>query len=545
MPGGQGGDAGAGSNGGSSSGKGGGGSNPGDGGNYNPGSGGSQNRSPQSIALSNSIVKENRRKRTKVGDLSTIDPDSGDTHRYTFISGSGSNDNNAFVLDGNVLRTRRSFNFERKNSYTIRVQTTDSAGNTYEQQFTIRVKNVRESTDGDPNRKRQLATNLGTLTTVLSKRDSIGGEERNNPDRNDYFGFSLKDDGSLTVTLNRLKADADFQIFNSAGVRLYTSTSNGRRPDTHTFGFLEAGDYYVRVFPDRKTDRTKYRLLLSTTPAPVVTPPRPTPPNRPPENNPPSNPSQPQDVNGTFATATDVSTIPVFDNSISVFDAPTGPEIWTGSIGYNESHGRDTNDYFKFTHTNPGSFALSITDLSADADLQLYDSNFNLVVTANASGTQDDLIYYTSAPTGTYYARVTPYSSAQTNYRISFISSSGSDDGFGAAEEMGVFYSDDPLTTNGSIDYVGENEFYRFRVGSFTGNDVVVRLTNLTADADIQIFNGAFEYIEGKRSTALGSTSESVVLDTASGLSAGDIFYVRVKPFLSNLTSYTLSVTDA
>jgi hypothetical protein len=543
MTGRQGGDPGAGSNSGSSS-KGGG-SSPNDGGSYNPGSGGSRNRSPRSIALSQAWVKENRRRGTRIGELSTTDPDSGDRHRYVLISGPGSNDNNLFSLTGNTLRTRRKFNFERKNSYTIRVQTIDSAGNTYEQQFTIRIRNVKERTDGDPNGKLRLATDLGTLTSVLSKGDSIGGTKRNTPDRNDYFSVNLKDNGSLTVTLDRLKADADFQVFNSAGARLYTSTSNGRRPDIHTFNFLNAGNYYVRVFPARKNDRTDYRLVLSTTPAPVVRPPTPPrPPVRPPENNPPANPSQPRDVNGTFATATDVGSIPVFDNSISVFDAPTGPNVWTGSIGYNEAHGRDTNDYFKFVHNTPGSFALSISGLSADADLQLYDSNFNLLATANGSGSQDDLIYYTSAPTGTYYARVTPYSTAQTNYRISFVASNGSNDGFGAAEDMGVFYSNDPLTAYGSIDYVGENEFYRFKVGSFTGDGIFVRLTNLSADADIQIFNGAFEYIEGKRGTAAGSTSESVFLDTASGLSAGDFFYVRVKPFASNLTSYTLSVTD-
>src|SRR5262249_14149640 len=53
--------------------------------------------------------------------------------------------------DGNVLKTAESFNYEVKNSYTIRVRTTDLGGLPFEKVFTISVSNVNEAPSGTNN----------------------------------------------------------------------------------------------------------------------------------------------------------------------------------------------------------------------------------------------------------------------------------------------------------------------------------------------------------------------------------------------------------
>jgi len=72
-------------------------------------------------------VIENAPAGTTVGSLSASDPDAGETFTYSLVSGDGSTDNASFTIDGNSLKTSEVFDFETKNSYSIRVQAADSA----------------------------------------------------------------------------------------------------------------------------------------------------------------------------------------------------------------------------------------------------------------------------------------------------------------------------------------------------------------------------------------------------------------------------------
>ncbi len=97
------------------------------------------NRAPTDVALNASSVEENRPAGTSVGTLSTTDPDAGDSHTYTLVSGAGSGDNASFSISGRTLRTATVFDYETKNSYGIRVRTTDGGGLHTEKAVTISV----------------------------------------------------------------------------------------------------------------------------------------------------------------------------------------------------------------------------------------------------------------------------------------------------------------------------------------------------------------------------------------------------------------------
>src|SRR5688572_14611933 len=100
------------------------------------------NTAPTDLALSPSSVAENEPSGTEVGTLSSTDPDSGDTHTYTLVAGAGSDDNSSFNIVGDKLKTAASFDYETKNSYSVRVRTTDAGGLNFENTFTIQVTNV-------------------------------------------------------------------------------------------------------------------------------------------------------------------------------------------------------------------------------------------------------------------------------------------------------------------------------------------------------------------------------------------------------------------
>jgi len=73
-------------------------------------------------------VSENQPIGTAVGTFSTTDPDAGDTFTNALVSGSGSDDNGSFTITGNTLYTAAIFDYETKNSYNIRVRSTDQGG---------------------------------------------------------------------------------------------------------------------------------------------------------------------------------------------------------------------------------------------------------------------------------------------------------------------------------------------------------------------------------------------------------------------------------
>jgi len=102
------------------------------------------NEAPMDIALDNSDVDENQPAGTMVGNLSTTDPDIGDTHTYTLIAGPGDIDNGSFQIVGSQLQTAAIFSYETKNSYSTRIRTTDLDGLWYEEVFTITVNDINE-----------------------------------------------------------------------------------------------------------------------------------------------------------------------------------------------------------------------------------------------------------------------------------------------------------------------------------------------------------------------------------------------------------------
>ena len=104
------------------------------------------NLSPTDITLSASAVPENSGAGTVVGTLSNTDINVGDSFTYALVSGVGSTDNASFTIVGNTLKTAASFNFEAKNSYSVRIGSTDAGGLYTEKTFVIAVTDVVELT---------------------------------------------------------------------------------------------------------------------------------------------------------------------------------------------------------------------------------------------------------------------------------------------------------------------------------------------------------------------------------------------------------------
>ena len=143
------------------------------------------NEVPSNLTLSNSTIAENQPINTVVGNFTTTDPDEGDTFTYTLVSGTGDTDNNVFTITNNELKTNSGFDYETKNSYSIRVKTTDQGGLSFEKQLTIGVTDVNETVANlsiSPSNVTQTEGNSGTKAftfTVTRSEDTSSSSSAN------------------------------------------------------------------------------------------------------------------------------------------------------------------------------------------------------------------------------------------------------------------------------------------------------------------------------------------------------------------------------
>ncbi len=140
-----------------------------------------ENHSPTDILLDNISINENQEVNTFIGEFQVIDPDTIDCHIYSFVSGSGDNDNSSFLISGDSLLCGEVFDYETKNTYSIRVQVTDDGlGNlSYEKSFTIIINDVIESGFNDV-----YATNLKIYPNPFDESTIL---QFNNPERDHYI----------------------------------------------------------------------------------------------------------------------------------------------------------------------------------------------------------------------------------------------------------------------------------------------------------------------------------------------------------------------
>jgi hypothetical protein len=203
------------------------------------------NHAPTDIALSNSSVAENQPIGTTVGTLSATDPDAGDTFTFTLVSGTGDADNASFQIDGSTLKTNAVFDYETKNSYSIRVRVTDHLGLTYEEAFTITITDVVEN---NPPTDIQLSNS--TVAENQPAGTSVGTLTTTDPDVGDTHTYSLvagagdEDNEKFQISGSTLQTaiPLDFEADSSLSVRIRTSDGSSFFEEAFTITVTNAND---------------------------------------------------------------------------------------------------------------------------------------------------------------------------------------------------------------------------------------------------------------------------------------------------------------
>ena len=186
------------------------------------------NEPPMDIALSSTSIPENVGANAVVGTLSTADPDAGNTFTYNLVAGTGSTDNGAFNISGNTLRATSSLDFETKNSYTVRIRTTDQGGLFFEKAFTITVTEANEA-------PADIALSSTSIAENSPANTKVGTMSMIDPNAGDTFTYTLvsgtgsTDNGAFNIIGSTLRATSsfDFEAKNSYNVRIRTTDRGG------------------------------------------------------------------------------------------------------------------------------------------------------------------------------------------------------------------------------------------------------------------------------------------------------------------------------
>lgn len=105
---------------------------------------GAQAQTPSSdITFTNLSVGENEVVGTAVGFMTAVDIDP-ESHTFALVAGTGDDDNASFSILANKLQTNDVFNYEVKNSYSVRIAATGDDGLTFEKSVTVTIDDAND-----------------------------------------------------------------------------------------------------------------------------------------------------------------------------------------------------------------------------------------------------------------------------------------------------------------------------------------------------------------------------------------------------------------
>jgi len=157
--------------------------------------------------LSSTNINENISANTAIAYLESSDPNLGNSFTYSLVSGIGDTDNGAFTIVEDGLQFNTSPDYETKNSYTIRVRTTDQDGLAFEKQLTIFVNKINEAPTN-------LVLSANTVTENITGLKTIGNLSSTDQDAGNSFSYSLI--AGIGDTDNALFAIAGDQLITTA-----------------------------------------------------------------------------------------------------------------------------------------------------------------------------------------------------------------------------------------------------------------------------------------------------------------------------------------
>ncbi|MDX2240013.1 MAG: PPC domain-containing protein [Leptolyngbyaceae cyanobacterium bins.302] len=397
-------------------------------------------------------------------------------------------------------------------------------------EYYIQVNQYQGSTDFTLNLSTNAVSNLlpnefelGNVGTgTILQTGSIS-----NSNTSDVYHFSsLASSSNFNLSLYGLSDDAEVRVIRDsnnngivdAGESLTQSVQFGASSEAISLQGLGMGSYFVQVYQGSLNSSTSYSLSVQGMPSLGSAP----------------------EPNNSISQAFDLSTLngtrhfSGFVNQV----APIFGSFVTGDLA----------DFYRFNLGTTSNFSVSLTGLTANADVQVIrDANNNglvdsgeVIASSTLAGSSSELLNIQGLGSGDYFVRVNaPQVGTSTNYNLNLQASPG----FGVPPSPGYVGTVDTLnglrSFGGSISDRRPSDWYSFNLGATSNFNL--DLTGLTGNLNVQVYrdlnnNGFVESNEFiAESARLGSLSEAINLQ---GLSAGN-YFVRVAQATSSFDDYS------
>ena len=182
---------------------------------------------PTDIILSNNTVAEGAEVGTTIGTLSAVGGEP--VTLFELAGGQGADNNGSFVIEEGVLKTSAVFDFERKNSYTIRVKATGDGS--FEKALIITITDQPDPPNDIQLTSTTIRENL-EAGTVVGRLSASGGE---GPYRFSLAG-NQANNRSFTIEENELRTAQSFNFEATPTLEIVVRADNddGRFEKTFT-----------------------------------------------------------------------------------------------------------------------------------------------------------------------------------------------------------------------------------------------------------------------------------------------------------------------
>ena len=206
-------------------------------------------------------VDEDAADGTVVATLNTSDPDSGDTHTYAIVDGSGDpiSDSN-FEIVGNEIRVKSGANLDYENttSHDLNIEVTDSGGLTHTEVVTINVNDVNEF-DVSAVADSDSATNEVSESTTVGASVGVTAFAQDQDGANSDVAYSLSNNPNNAFAIDSNTGEVtvadpsqlDFETVQTMQIEV-TATSMDGSTSTQTFDIAinDADEFDVSAVTD-------------------------------------------------------------------------------------------------------------------------------------------------------------------------------------------------------------------------------------------------------------------------------------------------------
>ncbi|MDY7052395.1 MAG: hypothetical protein RPC23_07400, partial [Limnospira fusiformis LS22] len=354
--------------------------------------------------------------------------------------------------------------------------------------------------------------NLGVLNSLSEPvviNDRIGFTTRSVRNVEDFFSFSLDKESDVSITLDRLMANANIQLLDADRETILFQSMNPGVAEDNINGILKAGDYVVRVFPHLAA-RTDYRLELT---ANEVLP--------------------PEELPGT---------------QVGDLVGKEEPFVIVQDIGFGTGSQRNQRDFYTFNLSEDASFYAQMDQLNRGANLLLHEYNPSrpkqlgsllerVTAPANRPRTISNFL-----EVGDYALVVGAQGAARTDYRLELDAQTNQSDypTLESAKDLGELGVRPINETNNVGLLIGDRfrdqeDWFKFSLSAEKNVDLVVDNLRVSV-ANVEIYDSKGQRIHQSKRDGTNARTISDIFDP------GD-YYVRVFATGSGNTDYRLSLS--